>query len=69
MPIDGRKVEYYRVRQGKTRQELADAAGYSYSMIAQIENARTGTGSEKSAKAIADVLGLTIDDIWLDRKR
>lgn len=68
MPIDGRKVEYYRVRQGKTRRALADASGYSYSLICLIENEETG-GSVKSAEAIAAVLGLTIGDIWRDRRR
>jgi transcriptional regulator with XRE-family HTH domain len=68
MPIDGDKVEYYRVRQGKTRRGLADETGYSYSLISQIENGATG-GSEKSAKAIADALGATVHDIWRDRKK
>lgn len=63
MPIDGRKVERYRVRQGKTRKELVAESGCSYSLIAAIERGKTG-GSEKSAKAIADALGVTIDDIW-----
>jgi DNA-binding XRE family transcriptional regulator len=67
MPIDGRKVEYYRVRQGKTRRELADVSGYSYSLICVIENEDTG-GSVKSAEAIAAVLALTIEDIWIYRK-
>jgi transcriptional regulator with XRE-family HTH domain len=66
MPIDSTKVEYHRVRQGKTRRQLADASGYSYSLISMIENGQTG-GSVASAKAIADALGLTIDDIWRDR--
>jgi transcriptional regulator with XRE-family HTH domain len=35
----------------------------SYSQIAQIERGESG-GSEHSAKAIADALGLTVDDIW-----
>jgi transcriptional regulator with XRE-family HTH domain len=68
MPIDGDKVEYYRVRRGKSRKDLADASGYSYSQISQIENGKTG-GSVESAKAIAAALGLTIDDIWRDRKK
>lgn len=66
MPIDGDKVEYHRARQGKTRRQLADASGYSYSLISMIENGKTG-GSVASANAIADALGLTIGDIWRDR--
>jgi transcriptional regulator with XRE-family HTH domain len=72
MPIDGEKVEHYRVSQGKMRKDLARESGVSYSQIAQIERGETG-GSEHSAKAIADALGITIDDIWLypkdERKR
>jgi DNA-binding XRE family transcriptional regulator len=68
MPIDGRKVEHVRVRQGKTRRDLASESGYSYSLICMIENEKTG-GSVKSAMAIAAALGLTIGDIWRDRKR
>ena len=66
MPIDGDKVEHHRVRQAMTRRQLADAAGYSYSLISMIENGKTG-GSVASAKAIADALGLGIGDIWRDR--
>ena len=68
MPIDGDKVEYYRVRRGLTRQELANQTGVSYSLISMIENRKCG-GSERSAQAIAAALGLTIDDIWRDRKK
>ena len=72
MPIDGDKVERYRVSQGKMRKDLARKSGVSYSQIAQIERGETG-GSEYSAKAIADALGITIDDIWIypndERKR
>jgi DNA-binding XRE family transcriptional regulator len=39
-----------------------------YPQISQIERGDSG-GSEHSAKAIAAALGLTIDDIWLDRKK
>ena len=68
MPIDGDKVEYYRVRRAKTRKDLARDTGFSYSLISQIENGNTG-GSVESAKRIADALGLSIDDIWRDRKK
>jgi DNA-binding XRE family transcriptional regulator len=68
MPIDGDKVEYYRIRLAKTRRDLARETGFSYSLISQIENGDTG-GSVESAKKIADALGLTIDDIWRDRKK
>lgn len=72
MPIDGDKVEHYRVSQGKMRKDLARESGFSYSQIAQIERGDSG-GSEHSAKAIADALGIMIDDIWLypndERKR
>ena len=55
------------MRQGKTRKDLARESGVSYSQVSQIERGDTG-GSEKSAKAIADALGITIDDIWLYRR-
>jgi transcriptional regulator with XRE-family HTH domain len=64
MPIDGDKVQRYRVSQGKMRRDLARESGVSYSQIAQIERRESG-GSEHSAKAIADALGITIEDIWL----
>ena len=63
MSIDGDKVVRYRVRRGWMRKDLVSASGVSYSQVAQIERGESG-GSEHSAKAIADALGLTVDDIW-----
>jgi DNA-binding XRE family transcriptional regulator len=63
MPIDGDKVMRYRVRLGMMRKDLAKKSGVSYSQVSQIERGDSG-GSEHSAKAIADVLKVAIDDIW-----
>jgi transcriptional regulator with XRE-family HTH domain len=64
MPIDGDKVVRYRVRLGWMRKDLAGASGVSYSQVAQIERGDSGD-SEHSAKAIADALGVTVNDIWI----
>jgi transcriptional regulator with XRE-family HTH domain len=63
MSIDGDKVVRYRVRLGMTRKDLANESGVSYSQVSQIERGELG-GSEHSAKAIADALKVTVDDIW-----
>ena len=64
MSIDGDRVVRCRVRLGWMRKDLAGASGVSYSQVAQIERGDSG-GSEHSAKAIADALGVAVDDIWI----
>lgn len=46
------------------RKDLVARSGVSYSQVAQIERGDSG-GSEHSAKAIADALGVAVDDIWI----
>jgi transcriptional regulator with XRE-family HTH domain len=56
------KLKEARVKAGLTQQELAFKAGLSIGMVQSIEVGRR-TGSVKTLKKIADVLGITINDL------
>lgn len=56
------KLKEARVNAGLTQQELAFKARLSIGMVQSIEVGRR-TGSVKTLKKIADVLGITINDL------
>ncbi|MFT8393802.1 MAG: helix-turn-helix transcriptional regulator [Liquorilactobacillus ghanensis] len=60
------KLKEARVNAGLTQQELAFKAGLSIGMVQSIEVGRR-TGSVKTLKKIADVLGITINDLLYAR--
>lgn len=60
------KLKEARVNAGLTQQELAFKSGLSIGMVQSIEVGRR-TGSVKTLKKIADVLGITINDLLYAR--
>lgn len=60
------KLKEARVNAGLTQQELAFKARLSIGMVQSIEVGRR-TGSVKTLKKIADVLGITINDLLYAR--
>lgn len=55
-------VKVWREHRGMTARALADAAGLSQAYVSQIEGGKR-EGSIGALKAIADALGVTIDDL------
>ena len=65
--LDGESpVKLFRKHRGMTGQQLADAAGLSQAYISQIENG-SRDGTVKQLSAIANALGLTVDDLIWDQ--
>ncbi len=66
--LDGESpVKLFRKHRGMTGQQLADAAGLSQAYISQIENG-SRDGTVKQLGAIANALGLTVDDLIWDQE-
>ncbi|WP_103728944.1 helix-turn-helix domain-containing protein [Novosphingobium sp. HII-3] len=61
--LDGESpVRVWREHRGLTQVALSDASGVNRGMIAQIEGG-TKAGSVQTLKALADSLGVTVDDL------
>lgn len=69
VPVDGKKVRYYRDHGGyggsMTQYTLAKRTHLSRSFIADIEQGRRQP-RRLAAQAIAEALGVTIDDLLVD---
>ncbi|MCF4165969.1 helix-turn-helix transcriptional regulator [Zavarzinia compransoris] len=55
-------VKVWREHRGMAARALAEAAGLSQAHVSQIEGGKRD-GSVRAMKAIADALGITIDDL------
>lgn len=55
-------IRVFRQNRGLTQVELSKAAGVRQSAVSQIEAGKS-EGTPSTLKAIADVLGVTIDDL------
>jgi transcriptional regulator with XRE-family HTH domain len=59
---DGKKIRRLRERQGLSTSQLAAKVGVDYKYICKIEN-NTRDGSPEKRLAIANALGVDLDDI------
>nr|WP_321457245.1 helix-turn-helix transcriptional regulator [uncultured Cohaesibacter sp.] len=55
-------VKVYRKYRGITQKQLADSVGVKQEMISQIESGKR-KGSIDTVKALADILGVDVDDL------
>lgn len=62
--LDGKvnKLKIWREYRGLTQQQLADQAGLKKGYISQLETGRR-TGTTRTLKKIADVLGADLEDV------
>jgi len=60
-------LQVYRKKLGMTQAELARRAGISLVMVRAIEGGRR-TGSVKTLKKLATILGVTMDELISDTK-
>lgn len=58
-----KEIKEFRLKAGKTQEELAKALGVTQGAVAQWENGITNP-KISSLKAIAEVLGCTLDDLF-----
>lgn len=58
-----KEIKAFRLKAGKTQEELAKAIGVTQGAVAQWESGITNP-KISSLKAIADVLGCTLDDLF-----
>lgn len=58
-----KEIKEFRLKAGKTQEELAKAIGVTQGAVAQWENGITNP-KISSLKAIAEVLGCTLDDLF-----
>jgi transcriptional regulator with XRE-family HTH domain len=68
----GECLKTIRKKRGLSQQKLAEEAGLSYVMIAKIEQGVTKEPSVMSMMKLADVLGVSLDELvgrTLDRSR
>lgn len=56
-------LKYYLVKQGITAAELSRRLGTSRSSIGELTSGRSKTPTLGKAKAIADALGVTLDEM------
>jgi transcriptional regulator with XRE-family HTH domain len=63
MSVVGENVKRLRKAAGKTQQEVAMAAGLSMSIVSQIEQGTNQDPRGSTLRAIARVLGTTIDEL------
>ena len=64
MKVDTKKLDRMRVFRGLTKGQLAELAGVSRATISVVFSGRFA--SPPTVKAIADSLGLKIEEVWLD---
>lgn len=57
------KIKEYRTQRGLSQQKLADEAGCSRQFINMLENSDDINVSSKVLLAIANALGVTVDDL------
>lgn len=57
------KIKEYRTQRGFSQQKLADEAGCSRQFINMLENSDEINVSSKVLLAIANALGVTVDDL------
>jgi len=60
METIGQRLEYMRLRQGLTLEQLAERSGVSKSFLWEVEKDRTGISGEKLLK-VANVLSASLD--------
>jgi transcriptional regulator with XRE-family HTH domain len=59
----GRRLRAFRERAGYTQTELAELSGVQRMSIVYVENGRQASLSVENTMRIADVLGITIDNL------
>lgn len=59
----GKKIQELRIKEDFSQDELSKKTGLAYHTIAKIEAGATSDPRVKTAKKIADALGVTIDDL------
>ena len=67
MPLNlehmGRRIASQRQLRGLTQQELASASGLTQATVARVEKARKGRVDLKTVYAIAEALGVSLDEL------
>ena len=59
----GKKIQELRIKEDYSQDQLSKMTGLAYHTIAKIEAGATNDPRIKTAKKIADVLGVTLDDL------
>lgn len=58
----GKKIQELRIKEDFSQDQLSKKTGLAYHTIAKIEAGATNDPRIKTAKKIADALGVTVDD-------
>lgn len=60
----GHKIRDIRILRGMTQEQLAQKSGVSRVSISMIETGKIANVSSKTLRALADALGVSLDDIF-----
>ena len=62
--LDFKRIKTYRLSKGMTQEELAKASGVSRLAISNLERGKVSSAKSTTLYAIAEALGVMIDDFF-----